>query len=148
MWLFSGSVNNKFLAQFYSMGQVLLALLPIFLYLYAGFRFKPTDNFFTDFFSFILVGIIGLLIWIFALQETHNPTCMHDLNNEGITWWFYEFYYLGIDIVQQVIESFIITDYCNVEAYVILAWNLIPTSLMFFGIEIRRMYEKKKAKII
>jgi len=143
IWLFSGSVNNKFLAQFYSMGMVLLALLPIFLYLYAGFRFKPTDSFLTDFFSFILIGIIGLLIWIFALQDTHNPTCVGDVINEGITWWFYEFYYLGIDIVQQVIDKIINTDYCNVYAYVILSWNLIPTSLMFFGIEIRRMYEKK-----
>jgi hypothetical protein len=36
MGLFSGSVNNKFLAQFYSMGMDLFALFVIFLYLYAG----------------------------------------------------------------------------------------------------------------
>jgi len=144
MGLFSGSVNNKFLAQFYNIGMVLFALFVIFLYLNAGFRFKPTDTYISDFLSFILVGIIGLLIWIFALQDTHNSSCMHDLNDEAITWWFYEFYYLGIDIVHHVIDKIVNIDYCNVEAYVIATWNLIPTSLMFFGIEIRRMYEKKR----
>ncbi len=120
IWLFSGSINNKFLVQFYSLGQVLLALFVIFLYLYAGFRFKPTDSLFSDFFSFILVGIIGLLIWIFALQDTHNPTCVGDLNFEGISWIIYEFFYIGITMLQQVIDKIINIDYCNVKAYVIL----------------------------
>lgn len=141
--LFGSLIYDKFFSQFYEFGQTLLALLPICLYLYAGYRFKPSDRIINDLFSFILIGIIGLLFWLYAYQETHNPTCRLDLNQGDVIWWFYEFYYLGINLLQQLITKIFRFEFCDIEAYVILIWNLIPTALMFIGIEIRRTSEKK-----
>jgi len=145
--IFIGLIYNTLLSRFLIIGDVLIAIVPILLYICAGFRFKPTDNIFSDFFSFMLIGLVGTLLWIYAYNETHDLTNTYNPNNP-VPWWIYGFYYTGMEPIHLLFDKLTGLDYRSIYGIVTLSYNIIPTSLLFFGIEIRRMYEKKKAKII
>jgi len=133
-------INYKFLISYYEVVQVFLSLISVLLYVYVGFRFSPTKNILTDILSFVLVGLMGLLLWLYAFNVSHTTSCRLNMYKD-VAWWVYEIYYFVFYFIQQLIESIYKADFCEYQAYIILIWNLGPTLLFLLGIEIRRMYD-------
>ena len=140
--LFSGLNNYKPLWPYYEVGQIFLATINVLLYLYAGFRFSPTKNLVTDILSFFLVGLIGILLWMYAFNVSHNTTCRLNMYNNDMAWWLYQIYYSVFVFIKLIIEEFTKSDFCEVQAYIDLIWILGPLLLFFTGIRIRRRYDR------
>jgi len=128
--------------KYYQVGQIFLVIFFVFMYLYAGFRFSPTQNALTDLLSFVLVSLIGILLWLYAFIVSHNTSCNISMFKNDVAWWFYQLYYFVFILFEQIIDSFIKTDFCEIQAYVEFLWNLGPILLFFLGIRIRRIYDR------
>jgi hypothetical protein len=102
-------------------------IFPLFLYFFAGYILKLTKNAYTDFASVLLFGLIGIFLWIYCMM---HPTKDYQ----------YLFYYL------YTISTFVSgAVFFNLEGYqgLYLLTIIVPLSLCFFGLELRRYIGEK-----
>jgi hypothetical protein len=114
---------------------VLVYLTPLVLYMIAGYLLKPTKYIFTDFFSVILFGLIGVTIWV----DCMNRPTSNALNS---SWWGYGFYTAGMGVY-----GLLISENDNYNYWRIL-YSIIPVLLSFCGLEIKRINNKKEFDFI
>jgi len=112
-----------------------LLLTPLILYLFSGYILLPTKHIFTDFFSVIPFGIIGIMIWIYCMNHP-GYDALHT------SWWTYAFYTGGMGMYDILIGE---NDQYN---YLRILYSIIPVLLSFCGLEIKRTYNKKQLDFV
>lgn len=107
-----------------------LLLTPLFLYLLSGYLLLPTKYLLTEFFSVLLFGVIGVMIWRYCID---HPT--YDVLNSP--WWGYVFYTIGLSMYDYLFSKS--DQYDSLR----ILYSIIPVLLSLCGLEIKRIYNKK-----
>jgi formylglycine-generating enzyme required for sulfatase activity len=118
----------------------ILCTISILFYLIAGFTFKPTKSIIEDFFSFSLVSQIDVLIWCYCIYI--SPRNIDFMDVIGKVWNLFYFYNVTPGIISEFF-LYPLPENKSLLPFIWLSQTIFPMILLFFGIELRRILNKK-----